>query len=66
MALYYVNNDAQSNGDHEVHKDGCAWMPSNKKYLGDHSSCYTAVAEAKKTYRTANGCKHCSTQCHTS
>jgi hypothetical protein len=33
MALYYVNNNAQSNGDHEVHKEGCSWMPSNKKTL---------------------------------
>lgn len=64
MAAYYVNNDAQTNGDHEVHKSGCSWMPSNKKYLGEHGSCHSAVAEAKKTYSQADGCAHCSPECH--
>lgn len=27
MALYYANKQAQANGDHEVHKEGCQWMP---------------------------------------
>lgn len=64
---YYVNTEAQSNGDHEVHKDGCAWMPAekNRKSLGEFDSCEGAVTEAKKTYPTANGCKHCSNDCHT-
>jgi len=37
MALYYVNKNAQSNGDHEVHKDGCVFMPLllNRLYLGN-------------------------------
>lgn len=66
---YYVNTKAQSNGDNEVHKDGCEWMPSkeNQKYLGEFESCAEAVEEAKKTYPdTANGCAHCSKECHTS
>lgn len=65
---YYVNTEAQSNGDHEVHKSGCAWMPSekNRDYLGEFDSCEGAVTEAKKSYPdTANGCKHCSNACHT-
>ena len=66
MPNYYVNNKSQSNGDHEVHKDGCQWMPSDRKSLGNYTSCAPAVAEAKKTYRTANGCKTCSNECHTS
>lgn len=68
-STYYVNTEAQSNGDHEVHKDGCRWMPSpeNRKYLGDFESCEGAVKEAKKTYpHAANGCIHCSPDCHTS
>ncbi len=62
MAKYYVNKRPQSNGDHEVHKEGCQWMPSdaNREYLGDYSSCAPAVAEAKKRYPTANGCATCS------
>jgi hypothetical protein len=69
VAKYYVNTQAQSNGDHEVHKAGCAWMPDpkNRKDLGEFTSCEGAVKDAKKTYpKTANGCKHCSPDCHTS
>lgn len=69
MALYYVNKNAQANGDHEVHKSGCSYMPSpeNRMFLGDFSSCHGAVREAKKTYpTTADGCYHCSPACHTS
>ncbi len=68
MARYYVNKNAQSNGDHEVHKDGCSFMPhpDNKKYLGDFSSCGPAVTEAKKSYSNADGCYFCCYACHTS
>ncbi|HEX8392938.1 MAG TPA: hypothetical protein VF665_11320 [Longimicrobium sp.] len=64
---YYVNDEAQANGDHEVHKTGCAWMPEkNRTYLGEFDSCEGAVTKAKKTYpRTANGCYYCSNACHT-
>ena len=67
MASYYVNKNAQSNGDHEVHKAGCSYMPalSNRLYLGEFSSCGPAVTEAKKTYSKADGCAHCSPACHT-
>ncbi len=68
MAKYYVNKNAQSNGDHEVHKLGCGWMPAveNRIYLGDFSSCSAAVREAKRHYNQVNGCYHCSLACHTS
>ena len=68
MAAYYVNKTAQSNGDHEVHKTGCQWMPNedNRIYLGDHATCVTAVIEAKKHYSQSNGCATCSPACHTS
>jgi hypothetical protein len=66
MALYYVNDIAQSNGDHEVHKDGCRWMPApgNRTYLGDFQSCGPAVAVAKVRYPRADGCYHCCPDCH--
>ena len=68
MASYYVNKNAQPNGDHEVHTTGCAWLPKkeNQIYLGDFISCHPAVAEARnKHYRQVNGCVHCSSACHT-
>lgn len=68
MKKYYVNKNAQSNGDHEVHTSDCYWLPKaeNRIYLGEFYSCTSAVREAKKHYSKVNGCKHCSESCHTS
>lgn len=67
MALYYVNKNAQWNGDHEVHELGCSFMPydENRKYLGNFFNCRDAVREAKKHYSQVNGCYYCSNDCHT-
>jgi hypothetical protein len=67
MKKYYVNRNAQSNGDHEVHTETCSFLPNvhNRLYLGNFSNCKDAVAEAKKTYPTADGCAYCSPDCHT-
>ncbi|MEN9998487.1 MAG: hypothetical protein RI922_1477 [Bacteroidota bacterium] len=64
---YYVNKKAQSNGDHEVHKESCFYLPSplNRIDLGEHQNCSTAVTEAKKHFKQSNGCKTCSKPCHT-
>lgn len=66
MASYYVNDDAQANGDHEVHVSTCSYFPSNRTYLGEFSSCAPAVTEAKKTWSQSNGCYYCCRPCHTS
>ena len=68
MPKYYVRTIAQANGDHEVHKEGCSFLPSveNRKYLGEFITCKSAVTEAKKTYSKSNGCYYCSNDCHTS
>lgn len=65
---YYVNKNVQLNGDHEVHRDGCDYIPdvSNRIYLGYFSNCRDAVNEAKKHYAQSNGCYYCSNECHTS
>lgn len=67
MAGYYVNNNQQANGDHEVHKLGCSHMPleHNRTYLGDFVSCSPAVTAARKIHSRANGCYYCSNGCHT-
>lgn len=66
MARYYVNNNAQANGDHEVHELGCSFMPeANRTYLGEFRSCGPAVTEARKHHRQVNGCFYCSRPCHT-
>lgn len=68
MPQYYVNKNAQKNGDHETHKDGCSYMPEpqNRKDLGSFESCFNAVKKAKETYPKSNGCFYCSKECHTS
>ena len=65
MANYYVNKNTQSTGEHEVHKEGCSYMPGNRLYLGDFSSCVPAVQPAKKTYPNSDSCKWCCPGCHT-
>lgn len=67
MALYYVNKNAQPNGDHEVHTTGCTFMPAeeNRIFLGNFSHCSGAVLEARKYYNQVNGCRFCSEECHT-
>ena len=68
MASYYVNKSAQANGDHEVHREGCSWLPKpeNRVYLGEYHSCHGAVVKARTHYSQVNGCAHCSPDCHTS
>lgn len=68
MASYYVNKQAQTNGDHEVHTSTCSFLPSkeNRLYLGEFDSCQPAVEEAKKHFEQSNGCASCSSECHTS
>ena len=64
---YYVNENVQNNGDHEVHHESCRYLPQlqNRKYLGEFYSCTEAVTAAKKYYSAADGCKICSESCHT-
>lgn len=66
MANYRVNKNTQSpNYDHEVHKEGCKWWPTERYIdLGNHDSCVSAVAAARNLYADANGCKTCSPGCH--
>ena len=66
-AAYFVNRNAQPDGDHEVHREGCPHPPApkNRLYLGDFSSCEAAVREAREHYAQADGCCHCARECDT-
>jgi hypothetical protein len=68
MARYYVNDRAQTNGDHEVHDESCRYLPSveHRTYLGNYTNCRDAVREARRKYSQVNGCYYCSRECHTS
>jgi hypothetical protein len=65
--IYYVNKNAQSNADHEVHVSTCAHLPepANRLYLGDFAVCQPAVEKAKQYYPRSNGCAYCSPACNT-
>lgn len=68
MASYYVNKNAQEgSGDHEVHREDCAWLPQtgNRIYLGEFTDCKPAVAKATEYFVDSNGCVHCCPACHT-
>ena len=67
MANYYVNKNAQTGGEHEVHRTGCDWMPKaeNRIYLGDFANCKDAVTAAKNHYNDVDGCYYCCNDCHT-
>ena len=67
MKKYYVNDNAQANGDHEVHHEDCIYLPlsKNRTDLGSFSNCSDAVKKAKNYHSQVNGCKTCSKECHT-
>lgn len=69
MAWYCVNRNQQANGDHEVHNvsSDCRFLPAptDRKDLGHHDSCESAVEEARNHYSEVNGCFYCSNECHT-
>ena len=58
---FYVNSNAQPNGDHEVHRSDCSWLPSaeNRVYLGCFSTSREAVNAARECYRQVDGCCFC-------
>jgi len=66
MPSYYVNRNAQSTGEHEVHRDGCPTPPlySNRQPLGYFATCRPAVVEARKYYDNVDGCAYCCPDCH--
>lgn len=70
MPNYCVNTNAQSDsGDHEVHDlastKGCLPNPDNRRDLGWHADCASAVKKALETYSDVNGCYFCANNCHT-
>ncbi len=66
MEEYFVNKKSQSNGDYEVHKKSCFYLPleRNRTSLGLFYRCFDAVKKAKELYPSADGCAYCSSECH--
>ena len=69
MTQYYVHTYKDDDGDYEVHKPECNWLPKpdHRVYLGEFSKCSSAIVEAEnRGFKPANGCYHCNRECHTS
>lgn len=67
MSMYfYVNSNAQPNGDHEVHREDCRWLPSveNREGLGFFNTSQEAVDAARHRYFQADGCCYCCPESH--
>ena len=62
MPSYYVNKNAHSTGEHEVHIFTCPHMPEleNRIYLGVFKNCRGAIKEAKEHFLNVDGCYFCS------
>ena len=63
---YYVNDNPQPTGEHEVHKSDCSWLKiaRSKTPLGDFASCGGAMIAARKIYSNVDGCAFCASACH--
>ena len=61
--IYYVSEEAEEDGHHEVHRDTCYRLPVLRKYVGVHPSCSEAIARARQHYAAAIGCRLCAYEC---
>jgi hypothetical protein len=63
IPIYYIGEEPDDDGVHEVHKDTCYRLPVLRRYLGIYASCGEAVARARTQYEGAAGCRLCSYEC---
>lgn len=63
---YYVNTQAQFSGEHEVHKNNCAYGAdrSHRRDLGWHETDSSALTAAGRIYTFVDGCAHCCPSIH--
>lgn len=69
MSTYYVNKESTypSSGEHEVHKEGCFRMPTNRLHIGEFNNEHEAVQACQNASPTLkiDGCWHCCPNAHT-
>ncbi len=63
MAEFYIETNAQPNGDHIVHKASCSLLPAKDAihYLGSIASATSAIKRAAESFKQVNGCPQCAT-----
>lgn len=66
MKRYYINKNAQSNGDHEIHTERCSFgaLPKDRIDLGYHENDRSALKAGKAVYPNADGCAYCCPSIH--
>lgn len=66
MEHYFVTMNQHAGDEHEVHKDGCPYMPANEQrlYLGEFVDGLAALEEARKYYPKAIACRWCCPECY--
>lgn len=64
---FYINKNAQPTGEHEIHKFGCSYLPSdeNRVFLGYFDSFEDAnQAAIKAGFSNVDGCAFCCPEGH--
>ena len=71
MINYYLNLNAQVNGDHEIHKESCLYYymyktGNNFEHLGSFDNDYSALNYAKNKHPNLkiDGCSYCCPSIH--
>lgn len=63
MPNYIVNTGTSANGNHDVHDENsmCGHLPhpDQRRSLGWFSNGQNAIAEARKTFPSVEGCNQC-------
>lgn len=59
MSHYFIDNHANEEGSHEVHKVGCRKLPMDKRYLGNFQEIDDAMMEARKEFWSSSSCERC-------
>ncbi|TAL80194.1 MAG: hypothetical protein EPN88_01445 [Bacteroidetes bacterium] len=62
VARYYLGLRPHTNEYHAVHKEGCPFLPDDKKriFLGAFNSVKDAVREGQKHFIRTGNCQFCS------
>ncbi|QZT37387.1 hypothetical protein K5X82_00495 [Halosquirtibacter xylanolyticus] len=61
MKSYYINNQYQSEGVHEVHTADCPFLPGSidRRYIGAYKNVDMAIHNAQSEYSHVESCAYC-------
>jgi hypothetical protein len=61
MNKYYLENDENTNGEHEIHMISCNYKSKidNLIFIGLFTECKYALLEAQEIFKRVNGCSFC-------